>query len=81
VAKNWGSDLRREVLNIPMQTNAALLMNERQLEMDKADIPIILQHHDSFIALVYESEVPRVAKQMKEIMEAPCYGSAVCAAQ
>jgi DNA polymerase-1 len=72
VAKNWGSDLRREVLNIPMQTNAALLMNERQLELDKYDLPTILKHHDSFIELVREDDVDSAARTTKEVMEAPC---------
>lgn len=71
VGKAWGADLEREIKNLPMQTNAALLMNQRQLRLDEAGIPLILQHHDSFLALVPDADVSYTVSTLREVMEAP----------
>jgi DNA polymerase I-like protein with 3'-5' exonuclease and polymerase domains len=74
IAKPWGAELDRELKNLPMQFGGALLMNERQVELDRLNAPIIMQHHDSFLLEVPDGEVDAWAERAKAIMEARCDG-------
>jgi len=74
IAKPWGHELDRELKNLPMQFGGALLMNQRQAELDLLDCPIILQMHDSFLLEVPDGMVDHWAWKVKEVMEAPIEG-------
>jgi DNA polymerase-1 len=74
IAKPWGTELDRELKNLPMQFGGALLMNERQVRLNRLHTPIIMQHHDSFLLEVPDSEIDEWAVGVKAIMEAPCEG-------
>ena len=74
IAKPWGAELERETKNLPMQFAGALLMNQRQVVLDKLNCPIIFQMHDSFLLEVPTGEVDLWAKLVKEVMEAPVPG-------
>jgi DNA polymerase-1 len=74
IAKPWGAELDRELKNLPMQFGGALLMNERQVGLDRLGAPIIMQHHDSFLLEVPDGEVDMRAEQARGIMEARCEG-------
>ena len=71
ISQPWGTDLERQVKNIPMQMNAALLMNRAQVALHRQGLPIVLQMHDAFVFEVEESEVGRVVTTARAIMEAP----------
>jgi len=74
ISKPWGNDLRREVLNIPMQMNGAIRMNQAQVKMHAMGLPIILQFHDAFLLEVPEtpgSLVDQHIADMKGVMEEP----------
>lgn len=74
ISKPWGNDLRREVLNIPMQMNAALLMNQAQVKLHEMGLPITLQFHDAFMLEVPGSTASVVDQYMadvKGVMEEP----------
>ena len=72
IAKPWGAELEREVKNIPMQMNEALLMNQRQVRLDQAGLPIIFQMHDAFYLEVPQAQVDNIAAEVRGIMEDPC---------
>jgi DNA polymerase I-like protein with 3'-5' exonuclease and polymerase domains len=74
IAKPWGAELDRELKNLPMQFGGALLMNERQVGLDRLGAPIIMQHHDSFLLEVPDGELNMRAEQARGIMEAHCEG-------
>ncbi len=74
IAKPWGAELDRELKNLPMQFGGALLMNQRQVALDRLSCPIILQMHDSFLLEVPDSEVDSWAETVKGVMEAPVDG-------
>jgi DNA polymerase-1 len=74
IAKPWGAELDRELKNLPMQFGAALLMNQRQVQLDLLNCPIILQMHDSFLLEVPDDEVDDWASRVREVMEAPIEG-------
>lgn len=70
----WGSDFERELKNAPMQTNSALLMNQRQVKLHRLGAPIVLQHHDSFMLEVPESPgsgVDQWEADLRGVMEEP----------
>jgi DNA polymerase-1 len=71
IAKPWGRELERELANIPMQTTAAQIMNRAQVMLEEADVPLVMQLHDSFLACVPDFEAEEVADTMRAIMEAP----------
>jgi DNA polymerase-1 len=81
ISKPWGNDLRREVLNVPMQMNAALLMNQSQVLLHKMGLPIILQIHDAFMVEVPDnsSVIEQCIADMVGVMERPieAFGGAV----
>jgi DNA polymerase-1 len=74
IAKPWGAELDRELKNLPMQFGGALLMNQRQVALDRLNCPIILQMHDSFLLEVPDEEVDFWAETVKGVMEAPIDG-------
>ena len=61
----------REVKNIPEQLNAALLMNQAQVELHKRGAPIILQRHDEFLLEIPEAQLDRWVETLSEVMERP----------
>jgi DNA polymerase-1 len=71
-SKPWGSELDRELKNVPEQMNAALLMIQRQVELDRIEAPIVLQMHDSFLLEVPEARVDYWIDATRSIMEQPC---------
>jgi len=71
LAKPWGHELEREVKNLPMQFGGALLMNRKQVRLDRRGAPIVLQMHDSFLLEVPEDEVDRWARTAQAVMETP----------
>ena len=74
IAEPWSKDLEKEAKNIPMQMNAALLMNRHQVRLDRIGFPIILQMHDEFMAEVDESpgsHVDQMQADLKGVMETP----------
>jgi DNA polymerase-1 len=74
IAKPWGPELDRELKNLPMQFGGALLMNQRQVELDRLNCPIILQMHDSFLLEVPDVLVDHWAEKVKTVMEEPIEG-------
>jgi DNA polymerase-1 len=75
MAEEWSTAKEREIKNKPMQMNTALLMNERQVKLDRLDCPLLLQMHDGFIAEVPESPgsaVDQWAADIKGVLEEPC---------
>lgn len=74
IAKPWGHELDRELKNLPMQFGGALLMNQRQVQLDLLNCPIILQMHDSFLLEVPDGMVEHWAWKVKTVMEAPIEG-------
>jgi len=74
IAKPWGPDLDREVKNLPMQFGGALIMNQRQVELDRMEAPIVLQMHDSFLLEVPEDQIDHWASEVKGVMEQPVQG-------
>lgn len=74
IAKPWGHELDRELKNLPMQFGGALLMNQRQGELDLLNCPIILQMHDSFLLEVPDLLVDHWAEKVRAVMEAPIDG-------
>jgi DNA polymerase-1 len=74
IAKPWGAELDRELKNLPMQFGGALLMNQRQVALDRLNCPIVLQMHDSFLLEVPDEEVDDWAQKVKTVMEAPIEG-------
>ena len=82
IAAKWGSELEREVKNLPMQMTAALLMNRAQVRLDQGwDIarigmsnmgaPICLQMHDEFLLEVPEEAVEVWTTHVQQVMESP----------
>ena len=69
LSKPWGAELDRELKNIPEQMNAALLMNQSQVKMERYSIPIIIQMHDELGAEVPERDADQVRADMQGIME------------
>lgn len=74
IAKPWGPELDRELKNIPMQFGGALLMNDRQVKLDKKEAPIVFQMHDSFLLEVPKEKLNYWAETTKNIMELPVPG-------
>jgi DNA polymerase-1 len=74
IAKPWGPELEREAKNLPMQFGGALLMNQRQVALDRKEAPIVFQMHDSFLLEVPTEEVDFWAEMVQTIMEAPVDG-------
>lgn len=74
IAKPWGAELSRELKNLPMQFGGALLMNQRQVWLDRLQCPIILQMHDSFLLEVPDHMVDHWAEKVKTVMESPIEG-------
>ena len=71
IAQPWGSDLERELKNLPMQMNAALLMNRAQVRLDRLGAPICLQMHDEFLLEVPEKEVDLWMSRTCDVMQTP----------
>ncbi len=74
IAEPWSKDLEKEAKNIPMQMNAALLMNRHQVRLDRMGFPLILQMHDEFVAEVRDtpgSHVDQMQADLKGVMEMP----------
>jgi DNA polymerase-1 len=74
VGQPWGAAFEREVKNIPMQMNGAILMNRCQVQLDRIDTPIIFQQHDSFLSEIPDTPGSLVDQHMadlKGIMEQP----------
>jgi DNA polymerase-1 len=73
IAQPWGAELERELKNLPMQMNAALLMNRAQVILNEPPYPapICLQMHDEFLAEVPEEDVELWAEKIKRVMERP----------
>lgn len=79
ISKPWGADLSRELKNLPMQFGGALLMNQRQVWLDRLDCPIVLQMHDSFLLEVPDNMVDHWVQKVKTVMESPIEGlNGVC---
>lgn len=74
IAKPWGAELEREIKNLPMQFAGALLMNDRQVKLDRGGAPIVFQMHDSFLLEVPDGKVDYWANLVQTIMEAPVPG-------
>ena len=74
IAKPWGPELERETKNLPMQFGGALLMNQRQVALDRLGAPIVFQMHDSFLLEVPDGEVDFWADLVQTIMEGPIEG-------
>jgi DNA polymerase-1 len=74
IAKPWGAELERETKNLPMQFGGALLMNQRQVALDRLSCPIIFQMHDSFLLEVPTDKIDYWAGLVKGVMEAPVPG-------
>ena len=75
MAEEWSAVKEREIKNKPMQMNGALLMNERQVKLDRLGCPILLQNHDAFLVEVPESPgglVDQWKADIKGTMEEPC---------
>ena len=64
-----------------MQMNAALIMNQSQVQLYKMGLPIILQYHDSFMLEVPDnsSVIDQCVADMVGVMERPieAFGGAV----
>jgi DNA polymerase-1 len=71
ISQPWGSDLERQVKNLPMQMNAALLMNQAQVKLHREAAPIVLQMHDAFLFEVPEAQVDQLIATARGIMESP----------
>jgi DNA polymerase-1 len=84
VAATWGAELERELKNLPMQMNAALLMNRGQVALDRgwsvigghlgaySQAPICLQMHDAFLLEVPEgAKAEYWAARVQCVMERP----------
>lgn len=71
IAAPWGSELDREVKNLPCQMGAARLMNSAQVRLHKLGAPIVFQHHDSFILEVAEAKAPEWSSTLRGVMEQP----------
>ena len=69
IAAPWGSELDREVKNIPCQMGAASLMNAAQIKLHALGAPIIFQHHDSFMLETSEHTAQDWAAVLKLVME------------
>jgi len=67
----WSRELDRETKNAPMQTTAAVLMNRKQVELDRLDAPIIMQKHDEFLLEVRKEDIHKWADWCRGIMEEP----------
>jgi DNA polymerase-1 len=67
----WSAELSREVKNCPMQTTAAKIMERNQVELYRAEAPIVLQMHDEFVLEVPEGEAPSWRDRCLEIMDRP----------
>ena len=79
ISKPWGAELSRELKNLPMQFGGALLMNQRQVWLDRLNCPIVLQMHDSFLLEVPDQMVDHWAEKVKTVMESPIEGlNGVC---
>jgi DNA polymerase I-like protein with 3'-5' exonuclease and polymerase domains len=57
-----------------MQFGGALLMNQRQVALDRLSCPIIFQMHDSFLLEVPTDKIDYWAGLVKGVMEAPVPG-------
>jgi DNA polymerase-1 len=66
ITKAWGSDLARELSNIPMQQGGAQIMNTIQVQLHREKVPVFLQWHDAFYARGYQDH-----QHFKEVMEQP----------
>lgn len=66
ISKIWGSELERELSNIPMQMGGAQLMNKSQVELYKLGLPVMLQWHDAFY-----TDGPYYGDQLRSVMEQP----------
>lgn len=72
IGQPWGEELSRRLKNLPMQGSGGLLMNRRQVELDRLDAPILLQHHDSFVfELDDDVSLPARIQAFRDTMEAP----------
>ena len=69
ISKPWGRDLERELKNVPMQTTSSQIMSRAQVQLENAGVPIMMQWHDSFISEIKITDINRVAKLKKHIME------------
>lgn len=67
----WSRDLDRELKNAPMQSGAARIMIRAQNRLHALGAPIVLQHHDSFLLEVPNSQVGAAAQQVRAVMEEP----------
>jgi len=67
----WSAELDRETKNAPMQTTAACLMNQKQVELDRLGAPIVLQRHDEFVFEIPENEIPKWTDICQTVMAAP----------
>jgi len=70
-ATPYGAELRREVMNEPMQRGGALLMARAQITLDSHLAPIILQMHDEFLLEIPESDLAWWGEEVQEVMERP----------
>lgn len=67
----WSSDLDRELKNLPMQSGGARVMIRSQVELFRRGVPIVLQHHDSFMVECDEAAVGATVDTLREVMETP----------
>jgi DNA polymerase-1 len=63
--------VEREVLNYPMQSTAADIINRAMIRLHAMDTPLVLQMHDSLMLEVGIGEVSEWASRLKEEMERP----------
>lgn len=70
LSQPWGAELERQVKNLPMQMNAALLMNRNQVRLfQELKAPICIQMHDAFVFEVPEPEALSFIEAARGIME------------
>lgn len=70
----WGNDFKRELKNVPMQTNTALMMNRKQVKLWRMGAPILMQKHDELILEVPDTPgrlVDQWDADLKGVMEEP----------
>jgi DNA polymerase-1 len=63
--------VEREILNFPMQSTAADLINRVMIQLHAEGAPMVLQMHDSLMLEVREEETEKWARRLKEVMETP----------
>lgn len=67
----WSDAQKREAWNWWVQPAATCVLRRAMVRLDKEGAPLILEHHDALYMEIEESELPKWAKVVTEIMELP----------